>query len=72
MAIGEVVGRLRIGRRQQIEHGRPELEQAFLRPPAFFPRIGVEIVDESADLGFQGRIACGFAGQQAADDEKGR
>ena len=32
-AIGEVVVRLRLGRRQQVEHGRPEFDQVVFRPP---------------------------------------
>ena len=70
--IGGVVVVAAIGRWQQVEHGRTKVNQVAFRPPAFVLRIGVEFVDEFCDLGFQGRIVCGFAGQQAADDEKGR
>ena len=46
--VGEVVVRLRLGRRQQVEHGRPEFDQAVFGLLAFVLRIGVEFVDESS------------------------
>ena len=69
----EIVRGLRIGRRQQVEHGRSEVDQVFFGRVAFFRRIGVEFADQFRTLVFNAAsLPAGSAGQRGKlIEEKG-